>query len=92
MPWIDVSEPYAKPPRPPARAPEGQSVEEIDINESWAELVGVVAEGIELDLSACSTLEIRSCRLVGVRFEGAEGVVGFINPVSKPFCGTCNRD
>jgi cyclic pyranopterin phosphate synthase len=25
------------------------------------------------------------------RFAGAEGVVGFISPVSEPFCGTCNR-
>jgi cyclic pyranopterin phosphate synthase len=25
------------------------------------------------------------------RFAGAAGVVGFINPVSEPYCGTCNR-
>jgi GTP 3',8-cyclase len=25
------------------------------------------------------------------RFEGARGVVGFISPVSEPYCGTCNR-
>jgi cyclic pyranopterin phosphate synthase len=25
------------------------------------------------------------------RFEGAAGVVGFISPVSEPYCGTCNR-
>ena len=25
------------------------------------------------------------------RFEGGEGIVGFISPVSAPFCGTCNR-
>ena len=25
------------------------------------------------------------------RLPGAEGVVGFISPVSEPFCGTCNR-
>lgn len=25
------------------------------------------------------------------RLAGAEGVVGFISPVSAPFCGTCNR-
>jgi GTP 3',8-cyclase len=25
------------------------------------------------------------------RFEGAPGVVGFISPVSEPYCGTCNR-
>ena len=25
------------------------------------------------------------------RFSGAEGVIGFISPVSAPFCGTCNR-
>lgn len=33
----------------------------------------------------------RSDESLNYRFEGAEGVVGFINPVSKPFCGTCNR-
>jgi cyclic pyranopterin phosphate synthase len=25
------------------------------------------------------------------RFDGARGVVGFISPVSEPYCGTCNR-
>jgi len=25
------------------------------------------------------------------RFEGGKGVVGFISPVSEPYCGTCNR-
>jgi cyclic pyranopterin phosphate synthase len=25
------------------------------------------------------------------RFEGAKGIVGFISPVSEPYCGTCNR-
>jgi cyclic pyranopterin phosphate synthase len=25
------------------------------------------------------------------RFEGGAGVVGFISPVSEPYCGTCNR-
>jgi cyclic pyranopterin phosphate synthase len=25
------------------------------------------------------------------RIEGARGVVGFISPVSEPYCGTCNR-
>jgi cyclic pyranopterin phosphate synthase len=25
------------------------------------------------------------------RFEGGRGVVGFISPVSEPYCGTCNR-
>jgi cyclic pyranopterin phosphate synthase len=25
------------------------------------------------------------------RFEGARGVIGFISPVSEPYCGTCNR-
>jgi cyclic pyranopterin phosphate synthase len=25
------------------------------------------------------------------RFEGGKGVLGFISPVSEPYCGTCNR-
>jgi cyclic pyranopterin phosphate synthase len=25
------------------------------------------------------------------RIEGAKGVIGFISPVSEPYCGTCNR-
>jgi len=25
------------------------------------------------------------------RLPAARGVVGFISPVSKPYCGTCNR-
>ena len=28
---------------------------------------------------------------VNYRFEGAPGRVGFISPVSRPYCGTCNR-
>jgi cyclic pyranopterin phosphate synthase len=28
---------------------------------------------------------------VNYRLEGADGVVGFISPVSHPYCGTCNR-
>ncbi|HEY6394181.1 MAG TPA: GTP 3',8-cyclase MoaA [Candidatus Binataceae bacterium] len=30
--------------------------------------------------------EARNCRLAGAR-----GVIGFISPVSEPYCGTCNR-
>jgi len=33
----------------------------------------------------------RSDESQNARFAGADGVVGFISPVSSPFCGTCNR-
>ena len=73
VPWIEVSEPYAKPPRTPTRMPAMRTLDEIEIDEPWAELVGIVAQGRVLDLSSCSTLEIRSSRLVGIRFEGVDG-------------------
>ncbi len=33
----------------------------------------------------------RSDEARNFRFENAEGVVGFISPVSEPYCGDCNR-
>jgi cyclic pyranopterin phosphate synthase len=30
-------------------------------------------------------------RAVNYRLPGASGIVGFISPVSEPYCGTCNR-
>jgi cyclic pyranopterin phosphate synthase len=28
---------------------------------------------------------------VNFRFAGGKGIVGFISPVSEPYCGACNR-
>jgi GTP 3',8-cyclase len=33
----------------------------------------------------------RSDEARNYRFEGRKGIVGFISPVSAPYCGTCNR-
>ncbi len=37
------------------------------------------------------SLKHRSDESRNFRLEGGEGVIGFISPVSAPFCGTCNR-
>lgn len=73
MPWIEVAEPHAEPPRLPRRAlaPGGSALE---LDGRWAELIDVETAGQTIDLGACSSLEIRSSRLTGVRFENAEGV------------------
>lgn len=73
MPWIEVAEPHAEPPRLPRRAltPSSSSLE---LDGRWAELIDVETTGQTIDLESCSSLEIRSSRLSGVRFENAEGV------------------
>ena len=34
---------------------------------------------------------IRPTRRATIGLPGARGVIGFISPVSEPYCGTCNR-
>ncbi len=48
---------------------------------------------IEAELGALSEIESHnpSDEAVNYRLPGAKGVVGFISPVSEPYCGTCNR-
>jgi GTP 3',8-cyclase len=48
---------------------------------------------IEAVLGALFELEATSSsdEARNFRLEGARGVIGFISPVSEPYCGTCNR-
>src|SRR5271155_5614130 len=48
---------------------------------------------IEAEMGAMSEVESRnpSDEAVNYRLPGARGIVGFISPVSEPYCGTCNR-
>ncbi len=74
MPWIEVSEPHAKPPRRTGPRSATQPVDRVDLDDSWAEIVGISLEGEIIDVSSCSTLGIRSSRLDGVSFENADNV------------------
>ncbi len=50
-------------------------------------------ERIETDLGALTPVPSAnpSDESTNYRLPGASGVVGFISPVSEPYCGTCNR-
>jgi GTP 3',8-cyclase len=48
---------------------------------------------IEAELGALTQLpaDNPADEAVNFKIEGARGIVGFISPVSEPYCGTCNR-
>ena len=48
---------------------------------------------IETELGPLTEVESGnpSDEAVNYRLPGARGIVGFISPVSEPYCGTCNR-
>jgi GTP 3',8-cyclase len=48
---------------------------------------------IEAEMGGMTEVESRnpSDEAVNYRLPGARGIVGFISPVSEPYCGTCNR-
>ena len=52
-----------------------------------------VREKLEREIGALELLPIVniSDESKNMRFPGTPGTVGFISPVSEPFCGTCNR-
>ncbi len=62
----------------------------------FADIMGVVPSS-EIRQRIRSLGSLEPCRLTGngparyYRFPGAEGTVGFISPVSEPFCSECNR-
>ncbi len=53
--------------------------------ETRRRIEGVLGPLFELEANSLSD-EARN-----FRFAGASGVIGFISPVSEPYCGTCNR-
>lgn len=72
MPWVEVAEPFAAPPRRlgPAAPPGDEAVIELD---DAGVIIDAVIRG-PLDISSCSRLEIRGSVLRGVSFEGAADV------------------
>jgi hypothetical protein len=67
VPWIEVDEPFARPPRLRPVRPGRHWVEPLDVDRGWAELAEVeVGASAGLDLSGCDELEIRDCRLEGL--------------------------
>lgn len=67
MPWVDVDEPYAKPPKlRPVSSPTSWSGP-LDIDRGWAELADVaVRREPDWDLSGCSELTVSGSVLDGV--------------------------
>ena len=67
----------------------------LDADQEWSE--GAVLNGDEVRrlIDAAYPLEElpreRSATARVYRFADGEGEIGFINPVSEPFCGDCNR-
>ena len=75
MPWIEVDEPHAKPPRlKPGRSP-GPWSGEVMADAGLVELTGVtVARGQILELAECSELEIVQSLLVGQALVADDGL------------------
>ncbi len=72
MPWIEVSEPFAKPPKlvKPKLWPEWTPPLEID--RGLAELVSNAFGEIQLDLDSCDSLEITDCSFAGTSLANAQ--------------------
>jgi len=72
MPWIEVSEPFAKPPKllKPKQWPEWTPP--IEIDRGLAELGGASFGEIQLDFDDCDDLEITDCSFAGTSLTNAE--------------------
>lgn len=76
MPWIDVEEPFAAPPRvviPSA----GQDWDgPLDLDRGWAEFAGVAIVSSRIDLNGCTELDITESSLLDTAFtEQGDAVV-----------------
>ena len=73
MPWIDVAEPFAEPPRAvgPLSPPDGGRA--VDLEDRWGSIVGADLTG-GVDLSACEQVEIRGSVFRGASFRADPGV------------------
>lgn len=69
MPWIDVDEPHASPPRStgPLTAPGPDGV--VDLEDRWGSVIEAELDG-EIDLGACAQVEIRGSVLRGATVRG----------------------
>ena len=73
MPWIDVDEPYADPPRAvgPLSTPGDDGT--VDLDERWGSILSSELAG-GVDISGCDQVEIRGSVLRGVSFRARPGV------------------
>ncbi len=67
MPWVDVNEPYARPPRLHRVEPAGDWSGTLDVDRGWAELIDVAA-GPEPapDLAGCTELTVTESVVTGL--------------------------
>ena len=66
MPWVEVTEPWAKPPRWREPAPATTWAGPLEVDRAWAELAGVTVEpGADLELSAVTELSISDSAVAG---------------------------
>lgn len=73
MPWVEVDEPYAKPPKVRPVRPSATWSGPIDLDRGWAELTDVeVGRDQGLDLTDCTELEVGDSRIDGIAFPAAE--------------------
>lgn len=72
MPWIDVAEPFAAPPKAvgPLSPPDGGGA--VDLEDRWGSIIGAGLTG-GVDLGACEQVEIRGSVFRGVSFRADPG-------------------
>ncbi|MEZ5247320.1 MAG: pentapeptide repeat-containing protein [Acidimicrobiales bacterium] len=67
MPWIDVTEPYADPPKAVGPLTEPVDADGVDLDDRWGSIVGSVLTG-GVDLGSCAQVEVRGSVFRGVSF------------------------
>jgi uncharacterized protein YjbI with pentapeptide repeats len=73
MPWIDVAEPYADPPKGVGPLTEPVDAEGVDLEDRWGSILGSVLTG-GVDLGSCAQVEVRGSVFRGVSFRAEPGV------------------
>jgi len=73
MPWVDVDEPFASPPRAagPLADPAGEGM--VDLEDRWGSIVEAELRG-GVDISRCEQVEIRGSVFRGVSFRSQPGI------------------
>lgn len=73
MPWVEVAEPFAAPPRAagPLSAPAGDGV--VDVEDRWGSILEAEMTG-GVDLGHCEQVEVRGSVFRGVSFRAAPGI------------------
>ncbi|MEQ8839909.1 MAG: pentapeptide repeat-containing protein [Acidimicrobiales bacterium] len=73
MPWIEVDEPYAEPPRAVGPLSEPGDDGTVDLDERWGSILSAELRG-GIDISTCEQLEVRGSVFRGVSFRAQPGV------------------